>query len=165
MTDQNTPEKATESPGVQFALQRIFLKDLSFESPMGAAAFKQAWQPKIGQDINTLVNKLENNFYEVILKLTVNVQVEEKTIFLVEVQQAGLFAIEGVEGGQLAHLLNTLCPNILFPYAREAIDSCAVKGGFPALAIPPVNFDALFARAVSEAQKAKSEQDAGVTTN
>lgn len=168
MTEEVTPEVGAEANanGAQFALQRVYLKDLSFESPMGAEAFKQAWQPKIGQDINTAVNKIEDDLFEVVLKLTINVQIEEKTVFLIEVQQAGLFAIKGIEGAQLAQLLNTMCPQILFPYAREVIDSCAVKGSFPALAIPPINFDVLFARAVQEAQKAQAEKDAtGATTN
>ena len=167
MTEEVTPQAETEAQGtgVQFALQRVYLKDLSFESPQGAEAFKQAWQPKIGQDINTTVNKVEDDLYEVVLKLTINVQIEEKTIFLIEVQQAGLFGIAGVEGPQLAQILNTMCPQILFPYAREAIDSCAVKGSFPALALPPINFDVLFARAVQEAQKAQAEKEEGVTTN
>ncbi len=167
MTEEVTPQADAQGQpqGVQFALQRVYLKDLSFESPMGVEGFKKAWQPKIGQDINTAVNKIEDNLFEVVLKLTINVQIEEKTVFLVEIQQAGLFGITGVEGPQLAQILNTMCPQILFPYAREAIDSCAVKGSFPALALPPINFDALFARAVQEAQQAQAEKEEGVTTN
>lgn len=161
-TEQNTqnPEGAAGNiAGGQFMLQRIYLKDLSFEAPMGVQAFTGAWQPKINQDLNTSVNKLDDEHYEVILKLTVSAKHEDKTPFLVEVQQAGLFVIKGVEGKQLAQALNTLCPQILFPYAREVIDSCVVKGGFPALALPPINFDALFMRAVQEAEKAQMEKD------
>ncbi len=166
MTEQ-TPPGGNESAmnAAQFSLQRIYLKDLSFESPMGVSAFKQTWQPKIEQDINTSVSKVEDDLYEVVLKLTINVQLQEKTAFLVEVHQAGLFAIKNVEGPSLAQILNTMCPQILFPYAREAIDSSAVKGSFPAISLPPVNFDALFARAVQSAQQAQKEKAEGATQN
>lgn len=169
MTEENSnPEAAGQNQGAapQFSVQKIYLKDLSFESPMGVEAFKQTWQPKINQDINTSVNKISDDTYEVILKLTINVTIESKTVFLVEVQQAGIFGIKGIEGPNLAQVLNTACPGILFPYVREVIDSCAVKGGFPAVALPPVNFDALFMRAMQEAQKAQAEKDSSeVTTN
>jgi preprotein translocase subunit SecB len=126
---------------------------MSFESPMGIAALQKQWQPKIEQDLNTSVNKIGETSYEVVLKLTINALVEDKTAFLVEVQQAGLFQIGGaLEAPQMAHLFNTVCAQILFPYAREAIDSAVVKGGFPALNLPPINFDALFAQAMREAR-------------
>lgn len=164
MTEEINPEAATAqdpATGLQFQLQRIYLKDLSFEAPLGVEAFKQQWQPKVGQELHTAVNQMENNQYEVILKITVNVTLGDKTAFLVEVQQAGLFVVAGVEGPQLAHVVNTLCPQILFPYAREVIDNCAIKGNFPALALPPINFEMLFARAVDEARKANSDKTAG----
>lgn len=152
--------------GAQFALQRIYLKDLSFEAPLGGEAFRYNWQPKINQDLNTSVNKMENDHYEVVLKLTISALVEDKTIFLVEVQQAGLFQIRQMDPKQMAMLFNTMCPQILFPYAREVVDSCVVKGTFPALALPPINFDALFFRAVQQAQAAQAEKDATqATTN
>ncbi len=158
MAEDNNPQDAATAPtdqapkGAQFALQRVYLKDLSFESPTGLLSLQKQWQPKIEQDLNTSVNKLNDQSFEVVLKLTVNATIEEKTAFLVEVQQAGLFHIEGLEGPQLAHVFNTMCAQILFPYAREAIDSAVVKGGFPALNLPPINFDALFAQAVREAR-------------
>lgn len=145
-------EHNAQAQGPQFMLQRIYLKDMSFEAPQGVEAFKQQWNPKIGQDINTTSTKVDDNHFEVVLKLTVNVTMEDKTVFLVEVQQAGLFLVKDIEGQQLAQLLNTMCPQILFPYAREAVDNCALKGSFPALALPPINFDALFARAVAQQQ-------------
>lgn len=150
-------EHNAQEQSPQFMLQRIYLKDMSFEAPQGAEAFKQQWQPKIGQDLNTTSKRIDDEHFEVVLKITINVQVDDKTIFLVEVQQAGLFLVKDIEGQQLAQLLNTMCPQILFPYAREAIDNCALKGSFPALALPPINFDALFARAVAQ-QKAQAEQ-------
>lgn len=170
MTDSNIPEDTTapsdsnaaqqNRQGLQFQLQKIYLKDLSFEAPLGAEAFQQQWQPKVGQELHTAVNQLNESLFEVILKITVNVSLGDKTAFLVEVQQAGLFTVAGAEGPQLAQIVNTVCPQILFPYAREVIDSSAIKGGFPALALPPINFDMLFARAVNEAtRKAQAERE------
>lgn len=149
MTEQINNEEANAP---QFAVQRIYIKDVSFETPMGVEAFRQQWQPKVGQELGTAANKVDEDLYEVILKITINVQLGDKTAFLVEVQQAGLFAVSNIEGPQLAHLLNTACPHILFPYAREAIDNLCLKGSFPALALPPINFDMLFARAIAQAQ-------------
>lgn len=155
---------AAEAGGQQFALQRIYIKDLSFEAPMGPKAFRQQWKPQVSQELNTKTSKIEDDFYEVVLTLTITVKLEEETAFLVEVQQAGLFAVKGIEGQQLAQVLNTACPNILFPYAREAIDNAVTKGSFPALMLPPVNFDALFAQALAQA-KEKQEQEAEPTVN
>ena len=142
-------------------LQRIYLKDMSFEAPQGVEAFKKNWAPKINQDIGTTSTKVDDDHYEVVLKLTINVTMDDKTVFLVEVQQAGLF-VKDIDGQQLTQLLNTMCPNILFPYAREAIDSCALKGSFPALSLPPINFEALFARAVAQ-QQAQAQQASETT--
>jgi len=162
MAESNTPQ-AEGANSAQFSLQRIYLKDLSFEAPLGAEAFRYNWQPKINQDLHTSVNKLENDHYEVVLKLTISALIEDKTVFLVEVQQAGLFQVRQMDPKQMAMLFNINCPQILFPYAREVIDSCVVKGTFPALALPPINFDALFFRAVQQAQAAQAEKDAAQT--
>lgn len=154
MAEENNPQEAEANQApktASFALQRVYLKDLSFESPAGIASLQKQWQPKIEQDINTSANKLGEQTYEVVLKITVNAIVDGKTAFLVEVQQAGLFQI-GIEGPQLAQIFNTLCAQTLFPYAREAVDNVIVKGGFPALNMPPINFDALFAHAIREAR-------------
>ena len=157
--EQSTEATAsTEQAQQQFAMQRIYLKDLSFEAPMGIEAFRKTWKPQVNQELNTKASKAGDDLYEVVLTLTITVKLEEETAFLVEVHQAGLFAIKGIEGQQLAQVLNSACPNILFPYAREAIDNTLTKGSFPALMLPPINFDALFAQAVAQAkQKAESE--------
>ncbi|GAA5315796.1 MAG: protein-export chaperone SecB [Candidatus Pelagadaptatus aseana] len=156
-------EQTANAPEQQFALQRLYVKDISFEAPMGAEAFRKQWKPQVNQDLNTKTAKIEDDLFEVVLTITVTVKLEDETAFLVEVQQAGLFGIKGLEGQQLAQVLNTVCPNILFPYAREAIDNAVTKGSFPALMLPPVNFDALFAQAVAQAkQKAEAE---GATVN
>lgn len=166
MSEETTtaPEGATtEQPaGPKFALQRLYLKDLSFETPQGVEAFKKQWKPQVNQDLNTKSSKIDDGVYEVALRLTVTVKHEEETIYLIEVEQAGLFSIDGLEEQQLARVINTTCPNMLFPYAREVIDSTLVKASFPPLMMPPINFDALFAAAVQQA-KAKAEAESAQT--
>lgn len=149
----NGVEAGTGGPQVQFAMQRIYLKDLSFETPLGAAAFKKQWKPQAHQELNTKTAKIDEDLYEVELTLTITVKLEEEAAFLVEVKQAGLFGIKGLEGQQLAQALNINCPQILFPYAREVIDNAVVKGSFPALMLPPINFEALYAAALKQAQQ------------
>ncbi len=158
-------EAAAEAPKQQFAVQRIYLKDLSFEAPQGAGAFSKQWQPKVDQELNIKTNKIKDDLYEVVLMMTVTVKLEDETVFLIEVHQAGVFTAEGIEGQNLAQVLNTVCPNILFPYAREAIDNVVIKGSFPALMLPPVNFDALFAQAVARAQQEQQGAAASETVN
>ncbi len=160
-TDTSTDQSAAEpqKAQAQFALQRLFLKDISFEAPLGAKAFLKQLKPQVNQDISSRINKLNDENYEVVLNLTITVKSEEETLYLVEVQQAGIFMVKGLQDNQLAQLLNTQCPNILFPYARETVDNMVVKGGFPPLMLPPINFDALFQQAVMQA-KAKAEQAA-----
>ena len=137
-TDQDQPT------GPQFALQRIYLKDSSFESPGSPAVFQGQWTPKINFDIKSKHEKLQDDLYEVVLVLTVEAQIDEKVAFLVEVHQAGVFAAQGFDGPQIEQMLATVCPTILFPYAREAIDSLDLKGRYPALALATINFDAIY---------------------
>lgn len=156
MTDANTAaNQPQEKYNAQFALQRIYLKDLSFESPLPINARPQT-MPSVTQDLHTKVSPLGQNQFEVVLNLTVTVKQEDKVAFLVEVHQAGLFQVSGLPDPQLQHLLSTRCPEILFPYAREIIDSLAVRGNFPPLMLPPINFDAIYAQAMAQAQAAKA---------
>ncbi|MFC3023681.1 protein-export chaperone SecB [Vibrio zhugei] len=127
-----------------FTIQRIYLKDVSFEAPNSPEVFQHDWNPDVNLDLDTQSRELGESTYEVVLRLTVTVKNAEDTAFLCEVQQAGIFTAEQMEEGQLAHCLGAFCPNILFPYARETISSLVVKGTFPQLNLAPVNFDALF---------------------
>ena len=136
----------------QFSVQRVYIKDLSFEAPLGAKAFNKKWKPSINQQLNTKAEKIQDDHYEVTLTVTLTANIEEQTAFLVEVHQAGLFFISGISDLQLPKLLNTVCPNILLPYIREAIDSTLVKGTFPPIMLSPINFEALYAKAM-ESQK------------
>ncbi|AWN73312.1 protein-export chaperone SecB [Legionella anisa] len=137
----------------QFMIQRIYTKDLSFETPNTPAVFQQQWEPELNLEINTSSTQLEPGVYEVILTVTTTVSNKKTTAFLVEVKQAGIFTIQGAPENQLDHLLNSFCPNILFPYAREAITSQVIRGSFPQLVLAPINFDALYMQQLAEKQK------------
>lgn len=142
-----------QAQGQQFSIQRLFIKDVSFETPSGAEIFKQQWKPQIHLDVNTRNEKLEDDVYEVVLTLTITAKQEDKTAFLVEVQQGGIFLAKGLEGDQVRQVLGTVAPNILFPYAREMVDSLVTKGSFPALMLAPINFDALYQQALQKQDK------------
>ena len=140
---QDTNEKPANR---QFTLQRIYLKDASFESPGSPNSFRVGWKPKINLELNTKHNSMEErDLWEVVLGLTVTAKTEnDEVMYLAEVQQSGIFQVSGLDEESLAHTLGSFCPSVLFPYAREAIDSLVVKGSFPPLMLSPVNFDAIF---------------------
>ena len=143
---------AAEEQQVPFAIQRIYVKDISFESPNAPAIFRKEWQPEVKLDLDTRSEKLEDNMFEVILSLTVTTTVGGETAFLCEVQQAGIFAVPELQDAQMAHMLASFCPNILFPYARETVANLVNRGTFPQLNLAPVNFDALFTQYVQQRQ-------------
>ncbi len=149
----------------QFALQRIYVKDLSFESPNSPVVFQEQWKPQVNLDLNTSHSKIGDNQYEVVLSLTVTAKVGEKVAYIVEIQQAGVFMVSGVEGAQLGQMLGAYCPQVLFPYAREAIDGVVNKGSFPALMLAPVNFDAIYAQAVKRKQEEAAGENKGEQTH
>lgn len=139
----------------ELGLERFYLKDLSFESPRSPEVFTEEWKPDVQIDINSRAGALAQDRYEVVLTVTVNARdAQGRSAVIVEVQQAGIFKIIGLTEAQLKRVTATLCPNILFPYVRETIDSLAVRGGFPAMMLAPVNFDLLF----EEALKQQAEQ-------
>ena len=140
-----------QAEGPQFAIQRTYVKDLSFETPMGIKVFTQAFQPQVKMDVNTRGNQVADNVHEIVLTLTITAKVEEETAYLVELQQAGIFSINGFPAEQVQHVLGAVCPNFLFPYAREAIDSLVVKGGFPPLSLSPIDFDAIYRQSQNNA--------------
>lgn len=148
-------EKKQDAVQPQFSIQRVYLKDLSFETPQGPSAFKKKWQPKVSQDLNTKTDEVEEGLYEVALRVTITVADGEDTIYIVEAEQAGLFNVSGFAEEQLPQILNTTCPGILFPYLRETLDNVVTKGSFPALLLPPINFDALYANALQQAAEEK----------
>ncbi|MBT8149672.1 MAG: protein-export chaperone SecB [Pseudomonadales bacterium] len=155
MAEGDTSE-AQQAEGPQFGVTKTFVKDISFETPLGVKVFTQAFQPKIQLDVNSRGSTIAENTHEIVLTLTITAKVEDNTAYLLEIQQAGIFAIAGFDEQQMAHVLGAVCPNFLFPYAREAVDSLVVRGGFPPLSLAPIDFDALFRN--SQAQQAQSAE-------
>ncbi len=151
---QNTEGSTRE--GAKFALQRIYIKDASFESPKAPDCFRGQWQPKVNLELNSRQTTLDTDLYEVVLQVTVTARNgDDDIVYIIEVQQAGIFLIQGLEDEPLYKTLGSFCPGVLFPYARESIDSLVIKGSFPALMLAPVNFDAIYAQA-QQRQKAET---------
>jgi preprotein translocase subunit SecB len=145
MSEQNGDNQA------QFALQRIYIKDLSFESPQAPVIFRDQWKPKVNLELNSSTAEIGEDLYEIVLNVTVTAKNEEDVaLYLVEVQQAGIFMVKGLSGETLDQTLGAFCPNVLFPYARETIDSLIIKGSFPPVMLAPVNFDAVWQRTKQE---------------
>jgi len=150
-----------QAPQSNFSIQKLYVKDLSFESPDSPKVFRfTKWDPKIELNLNNAHSRIDDDMYEAILTVTVTASHEDKVAFLVEVQQAGIFSIAGFSEKDQKYLLGSQCMNILFPYAREAISDLTTRGGFPPLILAPVNFDALYQQHMQ--QQSTSQQDTGV---
>ena len=145
-TEKSTEEQTKENTEAHFSIEKIYLKDVSFESPGSPAIFTDDWSPEINMDLNSQGQPISDNVYEVELSITVTAKNKDKTAFLVEIKQCGIFSINGMDDANLNGMLGSFCPNILFPYAREAISDLVTKGGFPQLLLAPVNFDAIYAQ-------------------
>lgn len=143
MTTENNPE---------FSIQRIYIKDISLESPQSPHVFRQEWKPDINLQINVDTAKLEEDFHQVTIKITVTAKNQDKTAFLIEVHQAGIFLLRNFSDEQRKHMLGAFCPNILFPYAREFISETAIRAGFPPIYLSPINFDAIYAEQTRKQQ-------------
>jgi preprotein translocase subunit SecB len=133
-----------------FEIQRIYVKDVSFESPNTPQTFVEEWKPEVALNLETKSNRIQDNMHEVVLSITATVSTGKKTAFLIEVHQAGVFIVSGFPNDQLHQMLGSFCPNILFPYAREVVSDMVVRGGFPQLILAPVNFDALYEQHLSQ---------------
>ncbi|WP_028470620.1 protein-export chaperone SecB [Neptunomonas japonica] len=152
-------DQVAEQPkGPQFSIQRVYVKDASLETPNSPQIFTKKWQPEINLEMNTKTTPLSEEHFEVVLTLTVTVKNEEDTAFLVEVQQGGIFQVSGMNEQEVSHTLGAFCPNLLFPYARETIDTLVTKASFPPLMLAPVNFDALYAQQMQQKAAATAEQ-------
>jgi len=143
----------------QFAIQRIYTKDLSFESPNAPAVFMGEWKPEINVGLQTEINHLGNDSIEVVLTVNVEAKHGDNTAFLVEVQQAGIFLAKGFSEQELSPLLGIGAPNALFPYAREVVSDLVTRGSFPQFMLQPVNFEAMFAQQVAAQQQAAQTEE------
>lgn len=150
------PQGAAAQTGEQqFAIQKLYLKDSSFETPSSPEIFREEWRPEVNVELNVRNTAMGESHYEVVLQVTVTARIGDKTAYLCEVHQAGIFGMSGFNDRTLQGLLGSYCPSMLFPYVREAVSDLTGKGGFPPLALAPVNFDALY----TQEQARRQEQE------
>jgi preprotein translocase subunit SecB len=143
-------------PQTQFALQKIYVKDLSFETPNSPQMFLDKWEPDINLQLGNKASALNEDTHEVVLELTVTAKLKDKIAFLVEVQMAGIFNIAGYDQPQLAAVTGSACPQILFPYVRELVSDVVTRGGFPQLLLSPINFEVLYRQHLEQGQSAQT---------
>lgn len=154
---------AEQAADRRIAIQKIYIKDFSFESPRGPEVFTSGeWSPKTNLNLRSSHSPASGDLHEVVLTITVEAKHGDKTLFLIELQQAGLFQIAGYEQGEFEAIVGSFCPGTLFPYAREAIASVVSKGGFPEFVLQPINFDVLYAES---RKQAAAQQSAESTTS
>lgn len=148
MAEETGAAAATQENKQIFRVQKVYVKDVSFETPRSTEIFTEQsqWTPEVKIQLNTENKNIKDDIYECTLMLTVTVELQEKPAYLIEVQQSGLFTISGFKQPELAHLLGSYAPSVLFPFVREVVSDLAVKGGFPQLLLDPINFDALYAQ-------------------
>jgi len=151
MTEENTENQ--QRPQLELSIQRIYTKDISFETPNSPQVFTSEWKPQMDLNLGTDTKKLDEGVFEVTLNVTVTVKNDDKTAFLAEVHQAGIFSLRGIEENRLAPVFGITCPNILFPYVREVISDLVSRGSFPQLLLSPINFDALYAQKLQKQQE------------
>ncbi|MEP6633613.1 MAG: protein-export chaperone SecB [Luteimonas sp.] len=162
MSDQPLNGASTEPAGPQFSVEKIYVKDVSFEAPKTPQVFNEQAQPQLQMNLNQRVQRLNDNAFEVVLGITLTCTVDEdKSIYVVEVQQAGVFGLAGFDEATLDAMLGTQCPNVLYPYARQTIGDLIQAGGFPPFLLQPINFEALYA----EGLRQRASQQGGVDTS
>ncbi len=159
MVDEKNKNEETQSG--QFSIQKIYIKDISFETTNTPDAFKMDWKPVVDMHVTNEATPLGEDLFEVVLSVTLTVKIDDKTIYLIEINQAGIFLIKSIPEDLIGRMLATSCANILFPFAREAVSDIVVRGGFPQLLLTPVNFDALY----EQQRKQASEQAKESTTH
>ncbi len=163
MTDEKKDEKKDQTKDEaekRISISKIYLKDFSFESPQAPSVFRSGeWKPQTNLNLRSNHNEVEgtDNLHEVVLTITVDAKDDDTTLFLVEIQQSGLFEISGYDGEELSAIIGSFCPNILFPYARESIAGVIQKGGFPEFVLQPINFDSLYMQSRQQAAQIEAE--------
>ena len=156
---------AATPTGPQFSVEKIYVKDLSFEVPNAPQVFNEQVQPQLQMNLNQRVQRVADNLFEVVLGITLTCTAGEKTAYLAEVQQAGLFGLAGFDEQTLDGMLGTHCPGVLYPYARQTIGDLIQAGGFPPFLMQPINFEALYAEGLrqraAQAQQPDGSEQAG----
>ncbi len=164
MENQTAPAANQNPNGPTLAVQSVYLKDCSYEAPKGPR-IEGNWSPQISLDINTTTNVVTPELNEIVLTVTVGAKQGEATAFLVEVKQAGLFVMRGLNQDEQRRIIGTFCPNFLFPYARVAVSQLVTQGGFPNFVLPPVDFDQLFAQGMARAAQQQAGEGGQGTPN
>lgn len=145
----------------QFAIQKLYLKDASFESPDAPQSFRfTKWEPKIDLNLTNTQAHIEGDIFEAVLCVTATIKLEDKTAFLIEVHFAGLFSISGFDESEQKYLLGSQTMAVLFPYVREVVSDMSIRGGFPPLILSPVNFDALYQQHLQQQESASPATEA-----
>ena len=156
MSETAVTEESGEEP--IFEIKKVYTKDMSLETPNSPQVFTVEWNPDVNVQLHTDANKLDEQFFEVTLTVTVTTKIEERTAYLVEVQQAGIFQLAGIGDDDLGPVLGSMCPGILFPYAREAVSDLITRAGFQPMLLTPVNFDAMYYQHVMSQAEGETEQ-------
>jgi preprotein translocase subunit SecB len=157
-------QAAEQQQEAVFGIEKIYVKDVSLEIPNAPEVFLQRETPQIGIELSNSAKKLEEGLFDVTITVTVTSKIEDKTVFLVEVAQAGIFQVRNIPEQNLEGLLAVACPNILFPYAREAVSDLVVRAGFPPVLLNPINFEALYLQQKQQ-QQAQAEETQGSSTH
>ena len=156
MSETAVTEEGGEEP--IFEIKKVYTKDMSLETPNSPQLFTVEWNPDVNVQLHTDANRLDEQFFEVTLTVTVTTKLEERTAYLVEVQQAGIFQLAGIGDDDLGPVLGSMCPGILFPYAREAVSDLITRAGFQPMLLTPVNFDAMYYQHVMSQAEGETEQ-------
>jgi preprotein translocase subunit SecB len=155
MAEENA---STEEQQARFVIQKIYTKDISFETPNSPEIFRTEWQPQLDLQLGNEYTRIDEDNHEITLTVTVTAKVDDKVAFLAEVKQAGIFSLTGYSDQEMGPLVGSYCPNTLFPFAREVISDIVLKGGFPQLVLAPVNFDALYMNQIEQAKQQAAAQ-------
>ena len=158
----NVPEQEgnTQEPSdAQFLVQKVYVKDISFETPNSPEIFKMEWKPVVDMHMTNNATSIGDDHYDVVLSVTLTVKIGDKTAYLVEVNQAGIFMIKNLPEDVISRMVAIVCANILFPFARETVSDVITRGGFPQLLLSPVNFDALYAQQQQQQAEAQPNSD------
>ena len=160
MAEEQAAQATEEQQAPGFGIEKIYMKDMSLEIPNAPQIFMNREAPQVSIELSNAANKLDEGIFEVVITVTVTSKIQDKTVFLVEVAQAGIFQIRNVPEENLEVIAGVTCPNILFPYSREAVSDIVVRAGFPPVLLNPINFEALFAQ-----QKQQQAEAAGASTH
>ena len=162
MAEENTAT-GEEQQKPRFVIQKIYTKDVSFESPNSPEIFREEWRPQLDLQLGNEYNRIDDDTHEIILSVTVTAKVGDKTAFLVEVKQAGIFTLTGYTTEEMGPLVGSYCPNTLFPFVREVVSDLVTKGGFPQLVLAPVNFDAMYLHQKEQVERQAREAKSNTT--